>query len=146
MSLEETLASKNEVALQHFAKYSNHKTDPLTAWNTAGWNHGLFIHVADNTVIEKPIAIYHIANGTAGEVVALNRNLFVVGKNSQVTIIEKFDSTGDANHLLNLVSEVVVNENAGLNLYSIQNDPNNRYQHNLIEIYQKNSSRVNTFA
>lgn len=145
-NLEDALAERNEIALQHFAKYSNNKADALTAWNTAGWNDGLFIHVPDNTVVEKPVVIYHIVNGTAGEVVAINRNLVIVGRNSQVTIIEKFDSTGNANHFLNLVSEIIVNENAGIDLYSIQNDNNNRYQYNLTEICQKKSSRVNTYT
>lgn len=145
-NLEDALAYKNEVALQHFAKYSNSKTDALTAWNTAGWNDGLFIHVPDNTVIAEPVIIYHITNGTAGEIVAINRNLVVVGKSSHVTIIEKFDSVGEANHFLNLVSEIAVDKNASIDLYSIQNDTNNRYQYNLTEIYQENSSRVNTYT
>jgi Fe-S cluster assembly protein SufD len=145
-NLEDALADKNEIALQHFAKYGNNKTDALTAWNTAGWNDGLFIHIPDNTVIEEPVVIYHVVNGTAGEIVAINRNLIVVGKSSRVTIIEKFDSTGDANHFLNVVSEIVVNENASIDLYAIQNDSNNRYQYNLTEIYQKNFSKVNTYT
>jgi Fe-S cluster assembly protein SufD len=145
-NLEEALSSGNREALNHFSKYSNYKNDALAAWNTAGWKHGVFIHVPDNTVVEKPVAIHHITNGTAGEVVAVNRNLFVVGRSSQLTVVEKFDSTGDANHFLNLVSEIVVEENAGFELYSLQNDSQNRYQYNLTEIYQKNSSRVNTYT
>jgi Fe-S cluster assembly protein SufD len=144
--LEEALVSNNPIALQHFSKYSLYKNDALAAWNSAAWNHGSFIHIPDNTVVEKPVIIHHITNGTAGEVVAVNRNLIVAGKNSQATFLEKFDSSGEANHFINLVNEIVVNENAGVDLYSIQNDANNRYLHNQTEIYQKNSSRVNTFT
>jgi Fe-S cluster assembly protein SufD len=70
----------------------------------------------------------------------------VVGKSAQVTIIEKYDSKGKANHFSNFVNEFVVNENAGLEYYSIQNDSNNRFQHTRTQIYQKNSSRVNTYT
>lgn len=143
LPLEDAVAS-DKIALEHFAKYASVNANPFVAWNTAGWNHGIFIQVPDNSVVEKPVAIYHIVNGSAGEVIALNRNLFVVGKNSQVTFVEKFDSTGSANHFTNLVTEIAVDENAGVDLYSIQNDQNNRYLHNVTEIYQKNSSRVNT--
>ncbi len=132
-------------ATEYFGRLANQK-DSITAWNSAAWTHGFFISIPDNTVIEKPIVIYHIANGTAGEIIAVNRNLVVVGKNSEASIIEKFNSTGSANHFLNQVSEVFVNENASLDYYTIQIDSNNRYQHSLTEIYQKNSSRVNTFT
>jgi Fe-S cluster assembly protein SufD len=144
--LEEALSSGNEIAVQHFAKYADYKTDALTAWNTASWSNGVFIHVADKVIVDKPIAIYHIVNGTAGEIIANNRNLVVVGKSAQVTIIEKYDSKGKANHFSNFVNEFVVNENAGLEYYSIQNDSNNRFQHTRTQIYQKNSSRVNTYT
>jgi Fe-S cluster assembly protein SufD len=144
--LEDALQSNNRTAHQHFAKYTNHKIDALTAWNTAGWNHGVFIQIAENAVVEKPIAIYNISNANGGEVISINRNLIVAGKNSQATIIEKFDSVGEANHFTNVVTEIAVNENAGLNIYTIQNDSGNRFQHSLTEIYQKNSSRVNTYT
>lgn len=143
LPLEDAVAN-DKIVLDHFAKYANINSNPLVAWNTAGWNHGLFIDVPESSVVEKPVAIYHIINGTAGEVIALNRNLLVIGKNSQVTVVEKFGSSGDANHFTNLVTEIVVAENAGIDFYSVQNDNHNRYLHNVIEISQKNSSRVNT--
>lgn len=145
-NLKEAVDSKNEAAVMHFGKYADFKNDALSAWNRAAWTEGVFIHVADKTSVAKPIIIHHITNATAGEVTAFNRNLFVVGKNAQVTVIEKYDSTGKANHFSNFVTEVVVNENAGFEHYSIQNDQNNRYQRNLTHIYQKNSSRVNTYT
>ena len=144
--LEDALRNNNETVLQHFSKYINYKSDALAAWNTAAWNHGLFIHIPDNTLLEKPVIIYNITHATAGEIVAVNRNLVVVGKSSEATIIEKFDSVGTANHFTNLVTEIVVNENAKLNLYSIQDDKGNRFQYSLTEIYQKNASLLNTYT
>jgi Fe-S cluster assembly protein SufD len=137
---------KNEVAGAHFGQYASFKNDGFAAWNTAGWTGGLFIHVQDNIVLDRPIIIHHIHDASASEIISINRNLIVAGKNSQVTVIEKFDSVGQANHLLNLVAEIVVEENAGLNFYSIHNDEGNRYQYSLTEIQQKRSSRVNTYS
>jgi Fe-S cluster assembly protein SufD len=145
-NLRDALHEKNAVALEHFGKYADSKNDALSAWNYAAWNEGVFIHVEDKATIDNPVAIHHIVNATAGEVTAFNRNLFVVGKNSKVTVIEKYDSIGSANHFSNYVTEVVVNENAGFEHYCIQNDQNNRFQRNLTQIYQKNSSRVNTYT
>ncbi|HEY0769171.1 MAG TPA: Fe-S cluster assembly protein SufD, partial [Sphingobacteriaceae bacterium] len=145
-NLREALEARNEAALLHFGRYADFKNDALSAWNRAAWSDGVFIHVADNVSVEKPVIIHHISNATAGEITAFNRNLFIIGKSAQVTVIEKYDSKGNANHFSNFVTEVVVNENAAFEHYSVQNDQNNRFQRNLTQIYQKNSSRVNTYT
>lgn len=145
LPIQEAIASKNEVALKHLGKYADFRTDALVAWNTAAFQDGVFVHVADNTIIEKPVVLYHIHDASAGQVISLNRNLIVVGKSSSVTVLEKFDSTGSAN-FSNTVTEAVVAENAGLELYSIQNDNGPRYQFGLTQIHQSNFSRVNTYT
>jgi Fe-S cluster assembly protein SufD len=145
-NLEEALQEKNEDAVNNFGKFIDYKSDALAAWNRAGWTDGVLISIPKNKVVEKPIFIYNIVNASAGEVISVVRNLFVLGASSEVTIIEKFDSIGSANHFTNYANEISVCENAGLNFYSIQNDEGNRYQFNLTQIYQKQSSRVNTFT
>ena len=145
-NLEDALVEKNIVALEHFNQHIHIKTDAFAAWNTADWKGGLFVHIPDHAILEKPLVIYYINDASSGEVIAVNRNLFVIGKNSEATVVEKFNSSGPGNHFTNLVNEVVVAENALFDFYSIQNDKGNRYQFTRTEIYQKNSSRVNTYS
>ena len=145
-SLEEALAAQNTLASEHFSQHINIKSDAFAAWNTADWKAGLFIHVPDNTVVETPVIIHYINDASAGEVIATNRNLVVIGNKSEVTIAEKFNSSGPGNHFTNLVNEIVVGENARLDYYSIQNDKGNRFQFSQTEIYQKDSSRVSTYT
>lgn len=144
--LEEALASKNITAAEHFNQHVNIKADAFAAWNTSDWKAGLFMHVPDNTVVRKPIVFHYINDTSAGEVICVNRNLMITGKNSEVTVVEKFNSSGPGNHFTNVVSEIVVGENARLDFYSIHNDRGNRYQFSHTEIYQKRSSRVNTYS
>jgi Fe-S cluster assembly protein SufD len=144
--LDETIKTNNPLISQHLGKHAEFKNDAFAAWNTAEWKSGVFIHVPKNTVVEKPVIIYHINDATSSEVTLSQRNLIVVEKSSEVTVVEKFDSIGSSSHFLNLVTEAFVDENAGLNLYSIQNDSGKRYQYGLTAIYQKNSSRVNTYT
>ena len=145
-SLADALKENNADAINNFGKFVDYKSDALAAWNRAGWSDGMLVSIPDNKVVEKPILIYNIVDGNTGERVSVSRNLFVLGKNSEATIIEKFDSFGYANHFTNYVNEIAICENAGLNFYSIQNDAGNRYQFNLTHICQKRSSRVNTFT
>jgi len=144
ITLQEALTTNSNLVTRYIGRYADHKTDALTAWNTASWSDGVFVHIADDTTVTKPILIYHITDISKGQVITVNRNLFIVGKNSEVTIVEKFDSSGSKNSFCNLVTEGVVAENGELNFYSIQNDAANHF--NQKHIHQGDKSRVNTFT
>ncbi len=145
-SMKNALTKRSELVRNHFAKYADVKTDSLTAWNTASWNDGVFIFVPRNTNVEKPVLIYHFNDTTEGQVISVVRNLFIISEGSEVSVLEKFDSAGKWNHFTNIVTEAIIEENAGLNLYSIQNDNGNHYQYNHKQIQQTKSSRLSTFT
>ncbi|HEY5919535.1 MAG TPA: Fe-S cluster assembly protein SufD [Chryseolinea sp.] len=145
-NLTEALGEKDSVAAGYVGQFADVKADPFTAWNAAAWTHGVFIQVPDNAVVNKPVLIYNLHDARDGQVISAIRNLFILGKSSEVTIVEKFDSLGEHSHFSNSVTEAVVGPNAGLELYSVQNDSGNRYQQGLTHIHQSDSSRVNTFT
>lgn len=144
--LEEALDKKDAVATRHFGKYADFRNDALVAWNTAAWNHGMFIHIKAHQTLEKPVLIYHLSNATAGEIIAVNRHLIVVEKNAEGMVVERFASRGDANHFSNIVTEAVVEKDARFHYMSIQNDNGNRYQFDHTEFYQENNSLLNTYT
>jgi len=144
-TLQDALLNNNSTALKYFGTLADVNADAFTAWNTASWSDGVFVHIPKNVVAEKPILLYHIHDAQA-QVISHSRNLILVEKSSEVTILEKFDSAGSANHFSTVVTEAVVEENAGLNFYSIQNDSGARHQVGLIQVQQANHSRVNTFT
>lgn len=144
-SLADALSGSDPVANEHFGQHVSNN-DAFAAWNTADWKAGLYITVPEKTVVDKPIVIYYINDAASGEVIATNRNLIIIGEQSQATIVEKFNSSGAGNHFTNLVNEVVVNERARLEYYSIHNDKGNRFQFSQTEIYQKDESGVNTYT
>lgn len=143
-TIREALSNNSELVIPFIGRYADHKTDAFTALNTATWKDGVFVHITDAIAVEKPIIIHHVTDTSNGQVISVNRNLFIVGKNSAVTIVEKFDSAGDANAFLSTVTEGVLAENAELNFYSIQNDAANHF--NQKHIHQGDKSRVNTFT
>jgi Fe-S cluster assembly protein SufD len=146
LTLQEAVITKKELVNQHLGKIADHSTDAFAAWNTAAWKDGVFIHVPANKVVDEPVIIYHIQDTKGGQVVTSNRNLVVLGKNSELSIIEKYDTVGAGNGFSTHVSEAVVGENASLTWFSIQNDQGNGYQFDHKQIQQAKSSRVNTFT
>lgn len=131
---------------EHLATCADYRQDAFVAWNTAAWNNGLYIEVAANRILEKPVIVHRIHDTTAGEVKTLTRNLVVVGKSSEVTLIEKFDTEGPHAGFSNTVFEGIVHENASLNWYSLQADMGNRYQFGHTSIRQERNSRVNCYT
>lgn len=144
--LADVLEKDPALVTSHLAKYADYSMDAFTAWNTAGWAHGLFIHVPDNNVIDKPVVIHTIVDAGKEQVINLTRNLIVVGKSAEVTIIQKGDSSGSHAHFSNTVTEAVLQENSGLNYYIIQNDGGHPHIFHQTTIYQTNHSRVNSFT
>ncbi len=144
-SLEKAATENKEIVETYLSKLADVSTDAFVALNTASWNHGLFIEIKNNTKVNKPIIIHHITDATKGTVVTATRNIVVLGTSSEVSIIEKYDSVGEAN-FATAVNEFIVGENAGLTYKLVQNDAGKRHQFNHTVIHQKRNSRVNCFT
>ncbi len=123
LPLEE--AAKNEYAaiiaanLGHSAKYL---PDGINALNTAFVHGGVFVHVKKGQVPEHPVYIYHISDAGEENVFSQPRSLIHLAENAQVQIIETFSTTGAAESFTNQVMEIVVEKDALLEFYKIQND------------------------
>jgi len=115
-------AVSNEAFKNHFSKYADVNLDPFVALNTALSAGGVFIHVAKSAVVETPIHIIHITS--VSENTILNaRNLIVVEENAQATIVESYqvvDST--AKSFNNALTEIIVEANANVDHYKIQDE------------------------
>ncbi|HEY3404610.1 MAG TPA: Fe-S cluster assembly protein SufD [Ohtaekwangia sp.] len=145
-TLKDAVQNNQAASLKYLGTIADVNADAFAAWNTATWNDGVFIHVPKNVIVDKPVVLYHIHDAQNGQVISHSRNLIVVERSAEVTVVEKFDSAGSAAHFSTTVTEAIVEENAGLNFYSIQNDSGARHQVGSTQIQQANHSRVNTFT
>ena len=129
---------------KHYAKYADVNADPFIALNTAMVKDGVFIHIAKNVIIDKPIHIIHIATAFENKMIH-PRNLIVVDENAQVEIIESFqtfDST--ARTFSNALTEIVIDESAVVDHYKIQDESELGYLMNTTQVIQKKQSVFST--
>ena len=145
-SLQSALDEKSELVSLHFSKLVDSKTDTFAAFNTAFWRDGVFIRVPDDTLVEKPIVVLHIHDASQQPAVSMTRLLVIIGENSELSLIEKFDSIGKNPVFSSLVEEIVVKDNARLSYCKIQNDQGLLHQVTNTLIRQGDASRVNTFS
>lgn len=78
---------------------------------------GAFIQVPPGVVIDRPIFVFHVAEGDG--IASFPHTLVVAGENSEVTVLEHHSST-DVAHLSNAVVELSVGNAARVDYVSLQ--------------------------
>jgi Fe-S cluster assembly protein SufD len=144
-SLVDAFKQYPELIEKHYGRYADSGKDLFLAMNTAFARDGLFIYVPDNVVVEKPIQMISIINHNENLLIQ-NRNLVIMGKNSHMTLVMCDDSTNQQASFNNSVTEIYLDENAGIEHYKLQNLNNNSTLLNSTYFHQEAGSRLNTFA
>jgi len=131
-------AAREEAFARHFSRYADYHTHALTALNTAQAQDGAYIEIAPSTPIEGFFHLLFIGSGD--EVMSHPRNLIVVGRGSQVTVVETY--VGDGAYFTNVVTEVVALEGAVVDHYKIECESLNALHVGTLQIHQERSSQV----
>jgi Fe-S cluster assembly protein SufD len=118
-----------ELINKYFAKYTEIENG-FVALNTAFANDGVVIHVPENTVLDKPVMTLNLAGSGEINVLSQPRTLIVAEKYSKLDLVELFRSISDNETLTNSVSEIIVGENAHVEVYKIQNENLKAYHYN----------------
>lgn len=97
---------------------------PFAAFNTAGLNEGIFIHIPKDTVLDKPIMlINHVTVQDQNRMYNL-RNLIIAEEDSALELVEYYTYEGieKSAYLVNVVNEIFVGHNAKITHYKVQNE------------------------
>lgn len=143
-SLAEAIKNNNPIVKKHLANYAKEENYFFTALSTAFTKDGAFIYVPDGKVVEDPIHIIFYTKSGSEKILAQPRNLFVAGKNSQVTIIEHYVSDEDDIYFTNSVTEVVAEENAFVDHIKLQEESKKAFHIARMEVDQERSSHFSS--
>jgi Fe-S cluster assembly protein SufD len=141
IALEE--ASKNEyqdMVSQWLGDSSQYLKDGINALNMAFVHGAVFIHVAKGKLIEHPIYIYHITDARSVNIFSQPRSLMIVDELAQVQVVENYKTLGSNESFTNQVMEIIVESEARLEYYKIQNDGSNTNQVSTTHIRQVGKS------
>jgi len=122
LSLPAAAEQYPEIIGQHLGRSSRYHQDGINAMNTAFVDGGAFIHVKKGSKIGKPVYIYYISDNRTVPTLALPRLLVYVEAAAEVQIVEHYVTLGTQESLTNQVTEVVVEQDAIVNYYKIQNE------------------------
>jgi Fe-S cluster assembly protein SufD len=115
-------ARYSNVVREHLARSASYANSALIALNTAFLQSGLFVLIPRNTTLEAPLQIIYVSDSRGSNGASFPRVLVVSEENSAATIIESFVSLGDGEYFSNSVGEIVLQDNARLEHYRVQNE------------------------
>ncbi|GAB3254065.1 Fe-S cluster assembly protein SufD [Larkinella harenae] len=138
--LSEAIKTMPELLTQYFAKYADYQDNAFTALNTAFASEGVVIHVPAHTTVEVPTILRFISDARQVNVASQPRNLFIVSENAEVKVAESFRTLGDQASFTNVVTEIVLAEDARMEYYKVQNESDMAYHIGTTQVDQKESS------
>ena len=145
MSLEE--AAKNEFrenVSTWLGDSSQYIRDGIHALNTAFVHGAVYIHITKGRQIEHPLYIYHITDARSVNILSQPRSLMMIPEGAQVRVVEHYGTLGASESFTNQVMEIILEDDARLEYYKIQNDGSNTNQVNTTHIRQIGKSYSHT--
>ena len=128
----------------HLGLYSGARDNPLAALNSAFLADGAVVKIAARQVVEASIHLLFVSTADAPDTVTHPRVLILAGLDSQAAVIESYVGIGEETYWTNTVTEIVVEANARLDYYKLQQEQPRAFHTSLLEIRQGRDSRVAT--
>jgi Fe-S cluster assembly protein SufD len=134
-------AMESEGFKQHFGQFADYEQHALTALNTAVWQNGAYIEIAPGTAVEGFIHLFFLGGGNPKHRVASHhRNLIVVGRGSQVTVVESY--FGKGTYFTNTVTEIVAGEGSVVDHCKFEYESLDAFHVGTVQVHQERSSNV----
>ncbi|HEV2351100.1 MAG TPA: Fe-S cluster assembly protein SufD [Terriglobia bacterium] len=146
-SLAKAIATGSPLLEKHFARYAEFGRQPFVALNTAFAEDGALIEISPDVVLTQPIYLRFVAGPGHEPLIYHPRNLVVLGRGSQATVVEQYLSARQDHQQLyftNAVTEVVLGENARIEHIKEQFESHQAFHVATLHIHQERSSSAST--
>lgn len=122
-SLDGALHGEHESLLRERAgRAADYNADGFAALNAAFFGQGALIHLPQGARLDAPLHLLFVSGATGAQVSANPRVIVVAEEDSSATIIEDYQSAGDAAYLTNVVVELFVGARARVTHFKVQDE------------------------
>ena len=121
-----------------------HNRNGFTALNTALMCDGVYIHLDNNVVVDKPIELLFLSASQDSVVTSTPRVLVVLSNGAKATLIERFCGTGKLAYFQNVVEEISLAPGSHLNHYRLLQEQSQSYHMSTISVHQDEDSHYNS--
>lgn len=126
-SLQNAYKKNPTLVNTYFDELVKDDTDAFTALNTAFAHDGLFIYIPDNQTVEHPVILRFVSDARTQNVGSQPRNIIAVGRNAHVKVAEAFRTLGTERSFTNVVTEIHMQKDSGVEYYKVQNESEKAY-------------------
>ncbi len=112
----------------------------FNALNTALLRDGTCLHLAPNTQLDKPLHLLFLSAGEGQESCSQPRNLILAGAGSQAVVLESYHSLGEAACFTNSCSDIILEADAQLHHYKLQEENRHSYHIANLQVQQNSGS------
>lgn len=141
-SLARIAAEKPELIGRYYAKIAKTEEDGITALNTMLAQDGLLIYVPKGTVVDRAIQVINILRSDV-DLMVNRRVLIIVEDRAEIKLLFCDHAADDRRFLATQVIEAYVGEDAGLDLYCLEETHAKNVRVSNVFISQQANSRVN---
>jgi Fe-S cluster assembly protein SufD len=125
----------------YLAEIARLDTHAFVALNTAFIDEGAYIQLPAGTMLEQPIHLLFVADPLSRSLLMTHpRVLVVLGANSEASLVETYTGPPDGRYFTNVVTEIVLDENAVLNHYKLQYESPEAYHVGSLHVRARRSA------
>jgi Fe-S cluster assembly protein SufD len=114
---------------------------PFAALNGAFQRDGAFVRVTAGATPERPIQLLFVASPGASGRVANPRNIIRIDRGAKVAIALRYESRCPGVYWTNAMTQVLLEDNAELDLVTIQSESDTAYHFSSLDVRQERDSR-----
>lgn len=140
-SLKEVAQQHPELVKKYYGQLADTSQDPITAFNTAFAQDGVFFYVPKGVVVERPIQIVNILRADVDFMVN-RRVLIVIEDGAQARLLVCDHAMDSLNFLATQVVEVFVGKDAMFDLYELEETHTSSVRISNLYVKQEESSSV----
>ncbi|TSA25615.1 MAG: SufD family Fe-S cluster assembly protein [Bacteroidetes bacterium] len=119
-SLAEAMKKYPHLVEPHLGRYADLEHNGFAALNAAFATDGAFIYIPDGVKNERPVQLVNVIQHPEN-IFIQSRNLIILGKEAQLTMVHCDDSYDHQPSFSNMVTEIVLSDGAFLDHYKLQN-------------------------
>jgi Fe-S cluster assembly protein SufD len=125
-------------------RLASSEQNSFTALNTAFLEDGGFVFVPDDTVLDEVVHLIFISAANGEAVVSHPRNLIVLGRRSQLRVVETYVGLANDLYFTNGVTEIVAGEDSVIDHYKLQRESDRAFHVATTHVSQARYSNFST--
>ncbi|WP_166804400.1 Fe-S cluster assembly protein SufD [Cryobacterium algoritolerans] len=127
--------------LKPFLGHTPGEHHAFAAFNDVFAEDGAFIHLTNDTIVDDPIQLVFFSETEGVPLMTSPRSVIIADSGSRATIVETYAGFPGDVYCTNVVTEVVLAENARIEHYKVQNEPTTAFHLALLEVRQARNSQ-----